>query len=309
MSPQSKIKLSALATLVLGSTILAQRGMENVKIETIPVADNIYMLMGRGGNLGLCVGEDGAFLIDDQYAPLSEKIKAAVAEVSEQPVKFLVNTHWHGDHTGGNENFGKTGSIIIAHENVRKRLNEAQLQAALEQTPSDTAKNALPVVTFADAVTLHWNGEEIRVFHVEHAHTDGDAIIHFVKANTFHMGDTYFNGAFPYIDLDSGGSFDGLIASTKMALKIIKDDSKIIPGHGKLSNRAEMLEFLSMMEIMHERIVELIKMGSSVEEIVAAKPSEDFDAKWGNGFMTPDRWVGIIARSLQRTAEAAAKKR
>ncbi len=307
MTPQllpSILSASLLASL-FASGLPAQG---DVQIRSIKVTENIFMLMGQGGNMGLCIGEDGAFLIDDQFAPLSEKIQAAVAKVSENKVKFLVNTHWHGDHTGGNENFGKSGSIIVAHKNVRERMASEQFQAAFNRTVPAAPKEALPVVTFNDEVTFHWNGEEIRVFHVERAHTDGDSIIHFVDSNVFHMGDNFFNGNYPYIDLSSGGSLDGLIASTKKVLGMSDGESKIIPGHGTLGTRAELAASLDVLEVMRERVMELLEAGASVEEVVAAKPSEEFDAQWGKGFMKPDQWVGIIAESLAKSREAGDKK-
>ncbi|MHC5066734.1 MAG: MBL fold metallo-hydrolase [Planctomycetota bacterium] len=307
MTPRpASILAASLLSALLSTPSQAQR---EVQIRTIEVTDNIFMLMGQGGNMGLCVGEDGAFLIDDQFAPLSEKIQAAVAKVSENKVKFLVNTHWHGDHTGGNENFGKAGSIIVAHENVRERMASEQFQAAFNRTVPAAPKDALPVVTFTDEVTFHWNGEEIRVFHVENAHTDGDSIIHFVGSNVFHMGDNFFNGNYPYIDLSSGGSLDGLIASTNQVLNMAAGESKIIPGHGSLGTKADLEASLHVLEVMRERVMELLEAGASVEEVVAAKPSEEFDAEWGTGFMKPDQWVGIIANSLATAREASAKKK
>ncbi|MEE8141711.1 MAG: MBL fold metallo-hydrolase, partial [Planctomycetota bacterium] len=203
------------------------------------------------------------------------------------PVRFLVNTHYHGDHTGGNENFGKAGVIIVAHENVRKRL---------KTKPSP--KVALPVVTFADEVTFHWNGDEIHVFHVEPAHTDGDSIVHFTQANVIHMGDTYFNSLYPYIDVASGGNIDGMIAAADVVLKTANNSTKIIPGHGSLSNKKELQEYREMLVTMRDRIQKLIDQGKNKDQVIAAKPTQDHDAKWGNGFMDPTKWVGIVYDGL-----------
>ena len=192
-----------LGACLVATPLAAQRDFSGVEIRTIPVADGVYMLMGSGGNIGLSVGEDGPFVVDDQFAGLTEKILAAIAAVSDGSVRFVLNTHWHGDHTGGNENLGKAGAMIVAHENVRKRMNPDEFLEVMERS-QQAPPDALPVVTFSDAVTFYWNGEEIRAFHVEHAHTDGDAIIHFVNANVIHMGDTFFNGIFPFIDFASG---------------------------------------------------------------------------------------------------------
>jgi glyoxylase-like metal-dependent hydrolase (beta-lactamase superfamily II) len=276
------------------SAAFAQQNFDEVRIETIPVADGLFMLVGSGGNIGLSVGADGAFLIDDQYAPLTEKIKAAVAAQTDQPVRFVVNTHWHGDHTGGNEHMGETGAIIVAHENVRKRMSTEQFLQAFGRRTPPSPPGALPVITFTDAVTFHWNGDDIRVFHVAPAHTDGDAVIHFRKANVIHAGDTYFNGMYPFIDTSTGGSLDGMIAAADMILALADDETKIIPGHGPLSNKAELIAYRDMLATVGARIRELVEAGKTRDEVIAAHPTADLDATWGKGFLQPDVWVGIV---------------
>ncbi|GIV58560.1 MAG: cyclase [Rhodothermaceae bacterium] len=273
---------------------LAQPNFDEVQIQTIPVAEGVFMLAGRGGNIGLSVGEDGAFLIDDQYAPLTDKIKAAVAAQTEQPIRFVVNTHWHGDHTGGNENMGQAGAVIVAHENVRRRMSTEQFIEAFNSRTPPAPPAALPVVTFTDAVTFHWNGDEIHVFHVDPAHTDGDAIIFFRRANVIHMGDTYFNGMYPFIDVSSGGTLSGMIAAVDRVLAMTDDATKIIPGHGPLSNRAELMAYREMLATVHARMKALIADGKSRDEAIAARPTADLDATWGRGFLQPDVWVGIV---------------
>ncbi len=273
---------------------LAQPNFDEVQIQTIPVAEGVFMLAGRGGNIGLSVGEDGAFLIDDQYAPLTDKIKAAVAAQTEQPIRFVVNTHWHGDHTGGNENMGQAGAVIVAHENVRRRMSTEQFIEAFNSRTPPAPPAALPVVTFTDAVTFHWNGDEIHVFHVDPAHTDGDAIILFRHANVIHMGDTYFNGMYPFIDVSSGGTLAGMIAAVDRVLPMTNEDTKIIPGHGPLSNRAELMAYREMLATVHARMKALIADGKSRDEAIAARPTADLDATWGRGFLQPDVWVGIV---------------
>jgi glyoxylase-like metal-dependent hydrolase (beta-lactamase superfamily II) len=304
MSDSKRLLTSAIIAglaivLVAALPIHAQQEMQDVQINTIPVSDGVYMLMGRGGNMGLSIGDDGAFLIDDQYAPLTEKIKAAIAAVTDKPVRFVVNTHWHGDHTGGNENLGEAGAIIVAHENVRKRMSVEQFSAAFNRTTPASPEGALPVITFADAVTFHWNGETLHVFHVNASHTDGDAIIHFEKANAVHMGDTFFNGFYPYIDVSAGGSMDGMIATANKLLAMVDDNTKIIPGHGQLSNKSELRDYRNMLEKARDRIAKLIDEGKSQEEVVAAKPTSELDEKWGGGFMRPDVWVGIVYDSMK----------
>ena len=287
--------------LYLALPALAQGEMENVEIRTTHLRDGVYMLMGRGGNIGLCVGEDGAFLIDDQFAPLTKKIQAAVKKLTDQPIRFVINTHWHGDHTGGNENLGKAGAVIVAHRNVRKRMSVEQFRKMRNRTTPASPPEALPKVTFDDSLTFHWNGDEIHVFHVDPAHTDGDSIVHFKKANVVHLGDTYFNGSYPYIDVDSGGSLDGVIASAKRVREIANDDTRLIPGHGPVSGVQELEEYISVLEKARERIGALVKEGRSADEVVAAKPTAEWDAKWGQGFMKPEVWTRIVYTCLKNS--------
>jgi cyclase len=271
-----------------------------VEVKVTKVAQGVYMLTGAGGNLGLCAGKDGAFLIDDQYAPLTGKIQAAIATVTDEPVKFVLNTHWHGDHTGGNENLGKAGAVIFAHENVRRRMSTEQFTAAFNDTTPASAPGALPMVTFTDAVTFHMNGEDIRVFHVDNAHTDGDAMIHFPKANVLHMGDVYFNGLFPYIDVSAGGSVKGMLGAIEIALNLADENTAIIPGHGPLSNREELTAYRDMLSTVAERMIDEIKAGKSLEEVLAMKPTAEFDETLGGKWLTPDQFVSILYSDLSR---------
>ena len=263
---------------------LAQQDMSDVQIETVRVADGIYMLVGQGGNIGLSTGDDGAFVIDDQFAPLTDKIQAAIATVTDEAVRFVLNTHWHGDHTGGNENFGKAGAMIVAHENVRRRLNPAEFRDVMGRT-QQAPPDALPVVTFSDAVNLYWNGENIRVFHVEKAHTDGDAVIYFSNADVVHMGDNFFRGRYPFIDVDSGGGIDGMIAANDRVLTLVNSSAKIIPGHGALSTPDDLREYRNMLITVRDRVRTMLNDGMSVDDIVAAKPTSDLDAVWGTTLM------------------------
>ena len=280
--------------LATGAGSLAQQDMSDVQIETIPVAEGVYMLVGQGGNIGLSVGDDGPFVIDDQFAPLTDKIVAAIAAVTDGDVRFVLNTHWHGDHTGGNENFGKAGAMIVAHENVRRRMNPAEFRDVMGRT-EQAPPEALPVVTFTDAVNLYWNGENIRVFHVDAAHTDGDAIIHFSNANVVHMGDNFFRGRYPFIDVDSGGGIDGMIEAADRVLAMVNSATQIIPGHGPLSTPEDLGDFRNMLITVRDRIRAMLNDGMSIDEIVAAKPTSDLDAVWGEN---PDRFVTLAARSL-----------
>ncbi|MCJ7558383.1 MAG: MBL fold metallo-hydrolase [Gammaproteobacteria bacterium] len=281
-----------LATLALG-TVLAQEPAA-VEFTLMPVADGLFMLKGQGGNIGLSVGADGVFMIDDQYAPLTDGIKVEIAKISDQPVRFLINTHWHGDHTGGNENLGKTGTVIVAHENVRHRMSSGQIMTFFEREIPASPVGALPVITFDSAVTFHLNGDDIRAIHVEHAHTDGDAIIHFPKANVIHSGDVVFNGQYPFIDLESGGSVNGVIAAVDTILALCDDNTKIIPGHGVLANVADLRVYRSLLANVRDRVAVMVAQGKTLEEVQAAGPSAEFDDKWGNGFMTPENFVREI---------------
>ncbi len=240
------------------------QNFDDITIETIKVSDKVYMLTGYGGNIGVSVGDDGVFVIDDQFATLTPKILEAIKKISNKPIQFLVNTHWHGDHTGGNENFNKLGATIIAHDNVRKRLAETP-----KRDKTMRPKEALPVITFNDKLSVHINGEKVAIFHVHDAHTDGDALLYFTKSNVLHTGDVYFNGMYPYIDLGSGGSVNGYIKAVKQTLKLINDGTKIIPGHGKLSNKTEYQAFLTMLETLKANILAEIENGKTEDEVVA----------------------------------------
>ncbi len=290
----------AILVLVFGAVLpelSAQQDFDAVEITTIEVADGVYMLMGSGGNIGLSVGDDGAFVVDDQFAPLTDKIRAAIAAVTDAEVEFVVNTHWHGDHTGGNEAFGSAGAMIVAHDNVRRQMNPQQFGEVMgnsEQAPAA----ALPVVTFSDEVTFYWNDEKIHVEHVRHAHTDGDSIIWFAGANVVHMGDNFFNGFYPYIDVDSGGSIDGMLTTARHVLAQIDSDTKIIPGHGALAGAEDLRRFRDVLIVARDRVGAMINDGMSLEEVIAALPMSDHDEAWGGGFMSPDRFLTVVYRGI-----------
>ncbi len=280
--------------LMISAAATAQQDFDEVQIRTVEVAAGVYMLVGRGGNIGLSVGPDGAFIIDDQFAPLTEKIMAAVAGVTDQPVRFVLNTHWHGDHTGGNENLGEAGAMIVAHENVRKRLdpkNFPEVAARSDQRPA----GALPVITFTDAVTFHWNDETLHVTHVEKAHTDGDAVVFFEKANVVHMGDTFFNGRYPFIDVNSGGGVNGVIHGADHVLSMTNSSTRIIPGHGDLAGRNELRAYRDMLLTVRDRIQTMLNDGMSEDDVVAAAPTADLDGTWGTN---PERFVRGVYQSL-----------
>ncbi|MEE8258087.1 MAG: MBL fold metallo-hydrolase [Sphingomonadales bacterium] len=270
----------------------------DVKIEVQHLNGNIYAIFGRGGNIGMSAGDEGVFLIDDQYAPLTPKILAAIREIDDGPIRFVLNTHWHGDHTGGNENLGNEGAMIIAHDNVRLRLIEGLDRGNGRITPP-AAEGALPVLTFNDQVSLFINGEEARAIHVENAHTDGDSLIYFRDANVLHAGDTFFNGRFPFVDVASGGSIDGLIAAIELALSFVDDDTIIIPGHGPIATRADLGIYLEMLTLTRERVAALKAEGKSIEEIIAADPTADYNEKWTWVFINPEAFVFSVYSSLE----------
>ena len=284
-------------TLLLAALPAAgQQDFSKVEIKTTQLADHVYMMRGAGGNLGLSVGDDATFLIDDQFAPLTDRINAAIAQVSKQPVKFILNTHWHSDHTGGNENFGNAGVLIFAQENVRRRMSTEQFIAFINSKQAPSPKPALPLVTFTQSVSLHLNGEEIRAIHVPHAHTDGDAIVHFMGSDVIHMGDVFWNGMYPFIDTSSGGSIEGTIAACDQGLALANDRTPIIPGHGPLGTRKDLQAYRDMLADINGRIKKMISDGRTVEQIVAAKVTADYDAKYGAGFIKGDKFVEMLLK-------------
>lgn len=252
------------------------------------------MFTGSGGNLGLFIGQDGTFLIDDQFAPLTEKIIAEVKAVGGDFPKFLINTHYHGDHTGGNENLGKGGTLIISHDNVRDRLRNGAFIREFNMKMAAVDPAGLPVITFSEDISFHLNGDTVQAIHVPHSHTDGDAIIYFSSANVIHAGDVIFSGFYPFIDVSHGGSIKGMINGVKLILSLSDENTKIIPGHGPLTNRAELSSYLTMLETAYERLRKLKADGKTAQEAIAAKPLADLEEEWGDGLFNGDKWIEII---------------
>ena len=289
-----------LVALAAAPAALAAQNFDTVQVRTVKAGDGVYMLQGAGGNIGVSAGTDGVILVDDQYAPLTDKIKAAIAALNPGSIRFLLNTHWHFDHTGGNENFGKGGVVIVAHENVRRRMSAEQFMTSFAQPVPASPSGALPVVTFTDAVTFYYNGDSISAFHVAPAHTDGDVIVWFRHANVVHMGDTFFNGRYPLVDLASGGAVDGLVAAADRVLAIADANTRIIPGHGPLGDRAALQAYRAMLVTVRDRIKQAVAAGRTLEQVQAAKPTAEFDAVWGNGRITPALFVEILYQDVSR---------
>jgi glyoxylase-like metal-dependent hydrolase (beta-lactamase superfamily II) len=304
MGGDGVIKNFVLGSAVLLATLPAfaqERDFSTAQFETQRLTPNLFMLIeAGGGNIALSTGADGSVLVDTQFAPLNAKLVAAVRAAGGSDVKYVINTHWHGDHSGGNEPLGKAGALIIAHDNVLVRMSTEQFMAAFNQRVPPSPAAALPVVTFPSRTTFHLNGDVVQIIHVENAHTDGDSIVHFTNANVIHTGDTYMKDVYPFIDVGSNGSIDGFIASADAVLSRSDANTKIIPGHGALANRADMQRFHDMLVAVRGKIQALIDQGMSEDEVFAAGPTAEFDAAWGRGFMTPENFTRFAYQSLKK---------
>lgn len=297
---------SMFAVLLCFAGSLQAGDYDNVEIKVTPVNGTVYMLDGAGGNIGISAGADGVVMIDDQFAPLTDKILAAVKSISDKEILFVINTHWHHDHTGGNENFGALAHII-AHENVRKRMKAGQTIEFLGKEIAPAPDASLPQITYLHEQFIYLNGEEIEVTHKEHSHTDGDSVVYFRNANVLHTGDLFFNHRFPFVDISSGGSVQGVIKNIEQIVFDLKPGVKIIPGHGELATLEDLKEYYAMLTATAGIIKEEMKKGLSLEEIKAAKPLEEW-AAWGGGFISTDAWIEIIYQSYKEEIALAAKE-
>ena len=291
--------MTACCLVLLSVTGLAQeRDFSQVEITAHPVADNLYYLKGQGGNIGVSVGEDGVFLIDDQFAPLTGKILAAIRSITDQPVRFVLNTHHHGDHTGGNRNLGKAGVVIVAHENVRTLLRNGLTGDDLDRLLSADERAGLPMVTYTDSVRFHLNGENIHAFHVGPAHTIGDSFVHFRNANVIHTGDVFRTTGYPYVDGNASGSFLGIVAAYEKLLEMSDSETVFLPGHGVPSSRDDVRDQLDMIYTIRDRVKAGVDEGLSLARVQAGNPTAEFDARWGNGRISASDLVAVIYDEL-----------
>lgn len=291
--------LIVLTVTLVSVPAFAQRDWSKIEVTATHVAGNVYMLLGAGGNIGVLAGPDGLLIVDDQFEPLAEKIRAALKEINPGRLKFVLNTHWHGDHTGGNVLFGAEAPII-AHTNVRKRLSEDQKRG--EQVIPASAKAGLPVITYDDGISVHFNGEEIRVVHYPKGHTDGDSVIFFTGSKVIHIGDLMFNGTFPFVDLDSGGDVAGLLKDVDAVIARAPADVRIIPGHGAVATLDDLRSYASMLRETTEVVRKQMKSGRSLAEIQKKGLGETWKG-WGGGFIKEDRWIATIHQSLSAPAK------
>jgi len=270
-----------------------------VEFTTFQLSDTVYMLTGRGGNVGISTGEDGLYIIDDQVRPVTAQLLQAIRKISDKPIRIVLNTHYHADHVGGNETFGDGGAMIIAHDNIRKRMTTEQVNIFMQNTTPPYAKNALPIVTFNDRLSLHLNGETATAYYVANGHTDGDSIIHFPVSNVIHMGDMYFNGLYPYVDLDAGGSMQGLVAAADLALTMADESTRIIPGHGPLAMTEDLKSYRDFLVNASANVQELVDQDMSLQQVIAAEPTREWDEALGKTWITPAQFVTFIYNSLK----------
>lgn len=286
--------------MLVSGNALAQ---EPAKVETVKLTDTLYMLIGQGGNIGVSAGPDGVYLIDDQFAPMTPAILEAVRAISSGPIRLVVNTHWHGDHTGGNENLGKEGALIFAHENVRSRMEKGQEITAFERPAPPAPKAALPHLTYNDRSAIHLNGEEAQLIHVHGAHTDGDTFIYWPRSNVVHTGDLFFNGFYPVIDAWSGGGIDGVIAALGKVLDKTNAETRFMPGHGPLATRADLIAFREMLKTASASAHGARDKGLSYADWVASKPFAALDAEWGDGFLKAEQFARMVWAGIEKQGE------
>lgn len=273
----------------------------NVTIKTTKLTDSLYMLEGSGGNILVSVGEDGVFMVDDQFAPLTVKIKDAISKITDKPIKFVINTHWHPDHTGGNENLGEASAIIVSHDNVRKRLSTEQFSDFFKRSVPPLSEKGLPIITFSDNMTIYQNDDKIHIIHMDNGHTDGDSIVFFTKNNVIHVGDDFSDKAYPFIDISSGGTVDGLISSLKTISSRINDETKVVSGHTGISNKTKVNEYANMLTDVRNKTSQMITEGKTLEDIITLQPTSKYDKIYYDySNRTPEDFVTHIYQSLTK---------
>lgn len=277
----------------------AQANYDTVRVRPEKLTENIYMLKGAGGNIGVLTGNEGILMIDDQFPQLGAKIKDAIASLDKGAIRFTINTHIHGDHTGSNEFFKQQGSTIIAHDMVRERMQKEQVNKVMNRTTPPREKDAWPIVTFSDKMNLHLNGQDIELIYVAPGHTDGDVIIHFKQANVFHMGDTFVTYGYPFIDTSSGGSINGLIATLDKSMTLMNDQSIIIPGHGNRSTKADVKKFRDRLADIRDQVAAALKKGKKVEDLASLGITDKYDAEWGGGFLKGKDFLLLVADGIK----------
>ena len=292
------LPLLLLCFLAGPNALLAQRDWDVIEIKTTKITDNISYLEGSGGNIGVLHGSDGVMMVDDQYGELSVKIKAALAALSSNELKFIVNTHYHGDHTGGNENMSGDGVSIVAHRNVRARLGNTFYSAMFKRDVEAKPKTFWPVITFNDEMSFHFNKEEVQIIHTPSSHTDGDALVFFKTSNVLHAGDGFVRYGYPFIDVSAGGSIDGIIATQKKILELANKDTKIIPGHGEISTLEDVKELLVMLNETRKIVADLKLSGKSLDECVSLNPLKNYHERWNGSFISSDLFVSLIYDSV-----------
>ncbi|MGH1428011.1 MAG: MBL fold metallo-hydrolase [Arenicella sp.] len=290
-----RISMSVITGALLASV---HANADDAPLSSQKLSNSIYLLSGKGGNIGVSIGKDGTFLIDDKFAPMTNDIIEEIKKVGGSVPKFVLNTHWHGDHTGGNENLGKQGSIIVAHENVRKRLTVDSFIKAFNNKTTAYPEVALPVITFTQTMQFHLNDDGIEVIHIPKAHTDGDSVVYFTNDNVLHTGDIFFNGFFPFIDTAHGGTLKGTLKATEQLISMTDESTKIIPGHGPLANKADLVAYRDMLAAAYLNLKAQKSMGNSLEQAQKAKPLKDLDKKWSNGIFKADKWIEVVYDGL-----------
>lgn len=296
-------RVVSLISVLFCANVMAESPWDDVQVTSEHLRNGIYAIMGKGGNLAVSIGDEGTFLVDDQYAPLTDKIIAEIKALDGQTPQFLINTHWHNDHSGGNENFGKQGSIIIAHHNVRSRMSIDNEIKAFNTTVPKSPKQALPILTFGDDMHMHLNGDVIEVVHIPNAHTDGDSVIYFKNADVLHTGDIWFNGMYPFIDVEHGGSLAGMVKAATLLINKASDNTLIIPGHGPVGNKVELVRYRDMLQVVLDRLQKFKQRGLTIEQVLAEKPTSDFEQDWGQGFLNAPTWLTIIYGSVKSPAQ------